>query len=101
MKNKNYDPMEFNNAYNNTSGFDSDPMCFNSELNKTTSIVTPSTVVVETGKLNLRKEPNFKSTIICVLDRGTELSVIGDVEGFYEVKTKSGITGYTSKNFVK
>lgn len=65
------------------------------------STATPSTVVVETGKLNLRKESNFKSTIICVLDKGTELTVIGDVEGFYEVKTKSGITGYTSKNFVK
>ena len=54
-------------------------------------------------KLNIRKEPNANSQIVCEVNNGSELSV--DVatatDEWYHVITAAGIEGFCMKKFVR
>lgn len=65
-------------------------------------------VEATTGKVNsetvrIRKEPNTKSTIKEQLDKGAEVEILEEEDGWYKVKTKTDagtITGYISKELI-
>ena len=42
--------------------------------------------VVNCNKLNVRKEPNAGSEIIAVLDKGNQVEIVGESNGFRKVK---------------
>ena len=54
-------------------------------------------------KLNVRKEANKESDIVCIIDKLTELIIDSDnsTDEFFKVTTLSGIDGYCMKKFIK
>lgn len=54
-------------------------------------------------KLNVRKEANKESDIMCIIDKSTELIIDSDnsTDEFFKVTTLSGIEGYCMKKFIK
>ncbi len=56
--------------------------------------------VTSKSNLNLRKEPNTKSTVLTSLPKGTKVEVIEELDGWYKVTYKKH-TGYISADYVK
>lgn len=55
-------------------------------------------------KLNVRAEAKKEATILCVLDKGTEVTLLDSEEvseDFYKVCTKDGVEGYCMKKFIE
>ena len=71
-------------------------------------IILGTKVYASTGKINsetvrLRKEPNTKSTILDQLDKGEEVEILEQEEGWYKVKVKTeqgNISGYISETLI-
>lgn len=57
-------------------------------------------IVSNCTMVNVRKEPNTTSPILCILNVGTEVFVFEEVNGYYEVTTKSEVKGYINKDFL-
>lgn len=60
-------------------------------------------IVRNCNSLNLRKEPNKKSDVLCVIRKGTELMIEPDFidDEWYGVYTSAGIGGYCMKKFIE
>lgn len=56
-------------------------------------------VVEVSGSLNLRSEANTTCAVAKKLPNGTDLTVFGEIDGFYKVSA-GGTVGYASKDFV-
>ena len=54
------------------------------------------------NKLNVRKEPNSNSSVLCVIDANTEVQIHMNEtnEEYYKVTIPSGITGYCMKKYI-
>lgn len=50
------------------------------------SMIPTLGVVANCNKLNVRKEPNAGSEIIAVLDKGNQVEIVGESNGFRKVK---------------
>ena len=59
-------------------------------------------VVSNCKKLNVRAEPDINADVICVIDKGTEVSIdmSESTEDFYAVYLVSGVEGYCMKEFI-
>lgn len=59
-------------------------------------------VVSNCKKLNVRAEPDVNADVICVIDKGTKVSIdmIESTEDFYAVYLVSGVEGYCMKEFI-
>ena len=65
--------------------------------------VEATTGTINSETVRLRKEPNTKSTILEQLDKGDEVEVLEQEEGWYKVKAKTEqgtITGYISEKLL-
>ncbi len=69
--------------------------------------VTPAKIVtgVVTGcvKLNVRNNPSDKAHVECIIDKGTEVIVEGEDNGFYFVRkdnTTHGFNGWCMKKYI-
>ena len=58
--------------------------------------------VVDCKMLNVRKEPNIESEVLCKISWYTELMVYEEesTDEFYKICTASGIEGYCMKKFI-
>lgn len=65
--------------------------------------VNKTGMVTDCAKLNVRKNPNTNSEVLCVIEAASK--VVIDEEnstgGFYKVCTESGVEGYCMKKFIK
>lgn len=59
---------------------------------------TPDTLKVKIDGLNLRSGPEQEAKSLEGLDKGDELTVIGESDGWYEVKSADGTQGWVSSN---
>lgn len=59
-------------------------------------------MVVECTQLRVRKEPNDKADVLCLLDVSTyvEIDLEASTTDFYKVITESGVEGYCMKKFI-
>lgn len=57
---------------------------------------------VKAKKLNIRKEPNIESGIVCIVESGSELMIEKEssTKEWFKVCTASGFEGYCMKKFV-
>lgn len=58
------------------------------------SILIAQTLIVKVQSTNLRNEPKFYASTIAVLQTGTALEQIGAQDGWYKVRTGSGVEGW-------
>ncbi|MCL2369813.1 MAG: peptidoglycan-binding protein [Firmicutes bacterium] len=58
------------------------------------------TVRTSGGNLNLRSGPGTNFGVVATLPNGTPLTVIGEQNGWYNVRTAGGQTGWVSMDFV-
>lgn len=58
--------------------------------------------VVNCTKLNVRKEPNKESEIVCKVDSGSELMIdtTKSTDDWYSVCTEAGIEGFCMKEYI-
>ena len=79
---------------------DEQPTCLNVTDNKKTVI---EGFVTGCDKLNVRKEPNKESEVICVIDKDSKvvLESIGIINGFYKISTAYGAEGYCMEKYIK
>lgn len=59
--------------------------------------------VVDCGKLNVRKEPNVKAKVLCVIDRDAEVEIdeSESTEYFYKIYLATGAEGFVMKQFIE
>lgn len=59
--------------------------------------------VVDCPKLNVRKAPDAKAPVVCVIDRGAavEIDMSESTEYFYKVYLENGAEGYCMKQFIE
>ena len=59
-------------------------------------------VVCKCDKLNVRKEPNTTSKVVCVINKGTKVEINegNSTKDFYAVKVNPTISGYCMKKFL-
>lgn len=60
--------------------------------------------VIKCQQLNLRAEPDFKSKVLCVLDKGTTVMLCdlqANLTDWVKVCTGFGIEGYVIREFIK
>lgn len=59
--------------------------------------------VANCERLNVRKEPNTDSEVVCIINKGTEviLESIGVINGFYRVNTAHGAEGYCMEKYIE
>lgn len=57
---------------------------------------------VKAKRLNIRKEPNIESGIVCIVESGSELMIEKEssTKEWFKVCTASGFEGYCMKKFV-
>jgi len=53
------------------------------------------------GNLNLRSAPSLNSSIIATVPNGTRLTILGEQNGFYRVRTPQGQEGWVSGDFLR
>jgi hypothetical protein len=58
------------------------------------------TVSTLSGALNVRQSPNAQSQRVGVLNRGANVFISGESNGFYYVANSDGIKGWSSKQFI-
>lgn len=61
-----------------------------------------SVTIKDCNKLNVRKDPNKESKVLCVIDKNTEFTVnlTKSTEDFYKVTLSNGVEGYCMKEFI-
>lgn len=52
------------------------------------------TVVVKVKTTAVRKEPKFTAAVVATLQAGAPLEKLADKDGWFQVKTKAGVTGW-------
>lgn len=59
--------------------------------------------VYNCSKLNIRKESNVDSEVLCVVDSGSKLQInlVDSTYGWFSVCTETGIEGFCMKEYVK
>jgi len=63
----------------------------------------PYGIVTGCKRLNVRKESNKESDVVCIIDEGAEVvidSKSSTTEDFYKVTTSNGVEGYCMKKFI-
>lgn len=60
---------------------------------------TRTGIVVEAAYVNVRKEPDVKSDVLEVFRKGDRAVILGEVGGFYKIKTSVNPTAYISSMF--
>lgn len=70
---------------------------------KTSTLTIKPAVVVNCEKLNVRVEPTKESDVVCVIDKGTEVTIIDDPdnEDWLWIYTKDNAEGYSMRNYLK
>lgn len=69
-------------------------------------VVTPEEplygVVSDCARLNVREDPNAEAEVLCVIEEGSEVVIVGSesTEEFYKVFTAAGVEGFCMKMFV-
>lgn len=55
------------------------------------------------ARLNVRKEADKESDVLCVINKGEEVTITleGTTEDFYKVCTSSGVEGFCMKKFIE
>lgn len=64
-------------------------------------ITTPEAGQVMGGELHLREEPSLESTVIASYPTGTDMTIIGEENGFYHVQMSDGNVGYMETAYVQ
>ena len=65
-------------------------------------VLAQPAVVVNCSKLNVRKKPDIESKVVCILNVGDEVGIIGSLDKtFYEVKLANGTEGFCMKKYIK
>lgn len=56
---------------------------------------------VNCARLNVRVSPTRDASIVCILDRGANVSITDDSDDeFYNIYTETGVYGYCVKKFI-
>ena len=56
---------------------------------------------VNCARLNVRVSPMTNASVVCVLDRGANVSITDDSDDeFYNIYTETGVYGYCVKKFI-
>lgn len=59
-------------------------------------------IVCGCARLNVRKESDKTSTVICEITAGDQLMIVDESdEAFYKVRTSAGVEGYCMKQFIE
>jgi len=62
--------------------------------------VSTGTVTTQGGNLNMRSGPGMNYHVLMPIPNGTQLTILGEHDGFYFVRTPAGREGWVSVNFV-
>lgn len=65
------------------------------------AIVLAETLVVKIQATNLRKEPKFYSPAVTILHAGDTLEKVGSQNGWIQVKTSQGVSGWIHSSAVE
>ena len=59
-------------------------------------------IVTNCSRLNIRKEPNVDSDIVCSVSNNTEVIIDEESsnDGFYKITTSAGIEGFCMKKYI-
>lgn len=69
---------------------------------KEESVVQPVVKKVKQDvRLNVRQEPDSKAPIIGILEPETEINVVDNVKGYFQIQESNGITGYVLQTLVE
>lgn len=52
-------------------------------------------------RLNVRQKPDPKAPIIGILEPETEINVVDNVKGYFQIQESNGITGYVLQTLVE
>lgn len=60
-------------------------------------------IVTNCSRLNIRKEPNVDSDIVCSVSNNTEVIIDEESsnDGFYKITTSAGIEGFCMKKYIE
>ena len=60
-------------------------------------------IVTNCSRLNIRKEPNVDSDIVCGVSNNTEVIIDEESsnDGFYKITTSAGIEGFCMKKYIE
>lgn len=61
--------------------------------------VKQTAVVYNCARLYVRSEPNTNAKQLDVIDRGTEVTIIGECEDWYNIVVPYGVTGWSMKKY--
>lgn len=63
---------------------------------------TPFGVVSNCVQLNVRKKPDKKSDVVCILNYNEEVTINDSKsDKWFEITTKNGVKGYCMKEYIK
>ena len=72
------------------------------EVVKEEPVVQPvAKKVKQDVRLNVRQEPDSKAPIIGILEPETEINVVDNVKGYFQIQESNGITGYVLQTLVE
>lgn len=74
-----------------------------SEVEVVEAVQTFVGYVVDCPKLNVRKDPNPKASVLCVIDRDAEVEVSESesTDHFYKIYLANGVEGFCMKQFIE
>ncbi len=70
-------------------------------VSSTTSFADEKEAFVTASALNVRTESSINSSIITKVYRGEVVKIIESSNGWYKIKTNSGVVGWSSANYLK
>lgn len=65
------------------------------------AVLLAETLVVKVRTTNLKKEPVFYAPTVAVLQAGTQVEKIGEQQGWFQVRTPQGQTGWLHSSAVQ
>ncbi len=68
--------------------------------NSGTSVTTPKTGVVTASTLNIRASASATAAIVAKATIGDTVTILSTTNGWYKVKTSSGVTGWASSSYI-
>lgn len=105
MANKNYNKMSNNKSNEKGSKIEDTSKSKEPEIIEEISEQEKAVQGFVSGckRLNVRKEPNINSEVVCVIDDGTEVLVVksNSTNEWFEVVAANGEKGYCMKKYIK
>lgn len=65
------------------------------------AVLLAETLVVKVRTTNMKKEPVFYAPTVAVLQAGAQVEKLGEQQGWYQVRTPKGLTGWLHSSAVQ